>query len=342
MRKKHNSGFTLVELILYVALVSIFMVGAILFSWDVIYGREKSIRQQVVQQNARIAMAKIGNEIERANDISSIAANQIVLTNTSGTTTINLSGGRIRITSGGGGPFNITSNQVTVTSLAFTNLQSTNQNTNNIRVSITLTQANSPIKGELTSATTLEDSFELKGEFNQARRLLISTSLTAFPGGTSVQGMTAENTSSGSIVIDKMFVSWTGVPASRRITSVQIQTGTVEWTGSAASGTLLELTNHTIATALTPRTITITFDADMTGAILDYYFVMSDGSFAKAKISLVAQVIYTCGNICETQGYTGWTCRASAAQCTSNSEINVSAGNSFCTGGTNGDTCCCN
>src|SRR3989338_5449622 len=101
---KNNRGFTLIELILYIALVSIFITGAISFSWDVVYGREKAYQLQIVEQNGRSALARISYEIRRAKDIQSVSASQIVLDNGGSTTTINLSSGAIQITTGGTGP----------------------------------------------------------------------------------------------------------------------------------------------------------------------------------------------------------------------------------------------
>src|SRR3990172_1952153 len=88
--KLEIKGFTLIELIVYVALVAIFITGAILFSWDVIYGREKSFNQQIVQQNARAALLRISYEIRRAQDIQSVSPTQLVLENGGSQTTIEL------------------------------------------------------------------------------------------------------------------------------------------------------------------------------------------------------------------------------------------------------------
>lgn len=59
-----NKGFTLIELIIYVAFVGIFLTGAIMFLWDVIYSKER-----VMEENAQIytGMAFIGKGIYLAN-----------------------------------------------------------------------------------------------------------------------------------------------------------------------------------------------------------------------------------------------------------------------------------
>lgn len=340
--KKNQDGFTLVELILYIALVSMFLTAAILFSWNVIFGREKSFKQQIVQQSARIAMAKIGYEIGRAQDLVSVSATSLVLSNGATNTTIDRSGTRLRITTGGGAAVFITSNQVNATNLTFTNLSSTDLNTKNIRVSITLTQANTVSKGEFSATTLAEDSFELKGEFNNARKVLISTSNSKLLTTTSLTGTTIANIETPNVTIDKMFVSWTGVAATRRITAVQIGAGSAEFSGSSASGTILELTNYLLTQASGENTITLTFNAAMTSAIFNMYFIMTDGSFARFSVSAVAPVFTSCQQACVYNNFvTNWTCRASAATCTGISETNVTGGNANCSGGANADTCCC-
>jgi type II secretory pathway pseudopilin PulG len=341
-RNKNLRGFTLVELILYIALVSLFLAGAILFSWDVIYGREKSIRSQIVQQTIRIAMAKVGYEIRASGDIQSISSNQLVLNKSGVLTTIDLSNNRIRITRGALGPYFLTSNQVKVTNLTFTNLSTPDLNTKNIKVAISGTQSNSAVKGELTSGSDGADSFELKSEFNVGRKVLISTSGENLISGITLQGLTVQAGESTNAVIDKMFISWSGVQANRRITSVQIAGGTAEWTGSSATGSTLELTNFTLIGGAAPSTLTLTFNQDMTNALVNFYFVMTDGSFSRAQVSLAPPTYASCGQVCVSSGYiVDWTCRATATACTSAGEVNVSAGNTYCTGGGNGDTCCC-
>jgi len=69
---KRNSGFTLVELILYIALVSIFLTGVIMFTWDILYGRVKSYVQEEVNQNSRFAAKRIIYEIRNASGVNSV------------------------------------------------------------------------------------------------------------------------------------------------------------------------------------------------------------------------------------------------------------------------------
>lgn len=51
--------------------------------------------------------------------------------------------------------------------------------------------------------------------------------------------------------------------------------------------------------------------------------------------------ITTCQEYCGTVGYSTGTCRNTSQQCTGNNEDYKPAGDQYCTGGANEDTCCC-
>jgi len=53
-------------------------------------------------------------------------------------------------------------------------------------------------------------------------------------------------------------------------------------------------------------------------------------------------VVTTCSDYCANNGYSAGTCRQNVNQCSRNSETSESGGDSYCTGGANADTCCCN
>src|SRR3989338_5850578 len=95
--KTDKKGFTIIELLIYITLISIFVTSAITFSWDIIYGRERTNRQQTVEQSARIALSKITYEIQRAENIISVSDNKIELDNGSSATEISLNSGVLQI-----------------------------------------------------------------------------------------------------------------------------------------------------------------------------------------------------------------------------------------------------
>jgi len=160
-----NKGTTFVELILYIALLSIFIGGAITFSWDIIYGRVKSNTQRTLSQNLRIASKRISYEIRNSIAVSIPNSSTISLTMSDSArnpTVFDLSGGRVRISYGASGPCPtsspcfLTSNELTISNLTFTNL-STGASTN-VRFSITgsTTGSSDEFQGTETYATSVE------------------------------------------------------------------------------------------------------------------------------------------------------------------------------------------
>ncbi len=129
-----NAGLTLIELILYVALLSIFVSSAVVIGWNIIYSQIKNDVQQEVTSNLRFAMDRIGVEIRQASAINSITASSVSLVSSVSArnpTVIDVSGGRLRIGQGSTGacpttsPCLITSPRVNVDSFTISNVAGT-------------------------------------------------------------------------------------------------------------------------------------------------------------------------------------------------------------------------
>lgn len=169
---KNQEGFTFIEMILYTALISIFLFGVIDFGWNIIYGSVKSGNYQEVTQNLRFAQKRILFEIRNASGINSVSATSICLSNSDASrnpTRIYSSGGVLRIGWGGGsgvcaGLTNdvpLTDNLVSVTSLTFTNLTSGSLS-KNIQASLTLSAVNPSGRSEWNRTQTFITSAEIR------------------------------------------------------------------------------------------------------------------------------------------------------------------------------------
>lgn len=66
-----NKGFSLMEIIIYFALVSIVLVAATTFTWNLIKEQEKQQSLSEVNENGSFVMDKIGTNIRKAEDIHS-------------------------------------------------------------------------------------------------------------------------------------------------------------------------------------------------------------------------------------------------------------------------------
>ena len=126
-------GFTLIEVLIYIALFSFAVTSFVLFSLSVSYGRNKNYAVSEAQANARIVLEFVERNIRSAIllDIASSTFNADpgVLALVTASTTLNPTiidldsdDGRMRITQGTSSPVFITSNKVKVTRLIFQNL----------------------------------------------------------------------------------------------------------------------------------------------------------------------------------------------------------------------------
>ena len=61
----------------------------------------------------------------------------------------------------------------------------------------------------------------------------------------------------------------------------------------------------------------------------------------RVNVSTEETVITSCAGECWFEGYSDGTCRQEPPKCAQNSETYITAGDKFCTGGSQSDTCCC-
>lgn len=158
-------GFTLIELILYVALITIILSALVPFAWNTVETGVKSAVQQEVNANARYISERIKYEIRNASGINSVAATSISLaTSTGGTnpTVIDLSGGNIRIKQGAGSTINLNSTNTVINSLTFTNYTSGDNKTKHIRFVMTVAASFAAARPEYQDSVVVDSSAEVR------------------------------------------------------------------------------------------------------------------------------------------------------------------------------------
>jgi prepilin-type N-terminal cleavage/methylation domain-containing protein len=165
-----KNGFTFIELLIYIALVSVLATVSVLFVTNVTSSRVKVKVQEEVMYSARFLSERIGREIRGASAITSLAANDLCLVMVDAArnpTRIYLSAGRARIGWGGGGACSATTNNydltgpdITVNSLGFVNL--TSGLSENIDYSISISGKNINNRQEWIFDTSLEGSSEIR------------------------------------------------------------------------------------------------------------------------------------------------------------------------------------
>lgn len=143
-----EKGFTLVEILVYVAILGVVVASFVSFAISIASSRGKVYVQQEVQANARVALNLITQKIISANGVNFSSSNfdsdlgvlsLSMADNSKNPTIISLTGddGQIQIQEGTDPALPVTSNEVRVTNLVFTNLTSTSDKPN-IKIDLTV------------------------------------------------------------------------------------------------------------------------------------------------------------------------------------------------------------
>jgi len=144
---KAEHGFTLIETLIYIAIIGGVVAGFVAFSISVSNGRNKNYVAQEVQANNRVVLNMITQKIQAASSVNIGASTfgsdpgvlSLAMSDVSkNPTIISLSAddGVLQITEGIASALTVTSDEVKVTNLVFTNLTGTNDR-ENIKIEMT-------------------------------------------------------------------------------------------------------------------------------------------------------------------------------------------------------------
>lgn len=173
---KFKKGFTFVEVILYIAILTIVLGAIVPFAWNAIGLGVKSNTEQEVYTAARYLSERLKYEIRNADGIDassdfdtnlvSDASKELSLSQvgSSSSTVFSVSDGRVFVSQGGGDPVVLQSNDTKVTDLTFTDYSSDDGKTKNIGFTLTV-EANYPNAGmrqEYQESVTLESGAEIR------------------------------------------------------------------------------------------------------------------------------------------------------------------------------------
>ncbi|MFH1712098.1 MAG: type II secretion system protein [Patescibacteria group bacterium] len=145
-RWQQKNGFTLVETMIYVSIIAVFLVSVVFFALEIVQTSQRARIQLEVDQNIRFAMERMVREIRAADDVNtgsstfgshpgvlSIANDSLALD----PTVFDVSSGALRLKYGSASALELTSDDVVVTNLVFTDFSRSNR-TKNIRISMTI------------------------------------------------------------------------------------------------------------------------------------------------------------------------------------------------------------
>lgn len=138
-----RQGFTLVETMIYIAIVGAVMASFIGFSISVSDSRNKNYVVQEVQANGRFALNMMSREIREAQDVvrpaggSSTAELELEMSGSEPNAEFSVASGTLEFTQGGNPTRAVTSNNTEVTNLRFTNHTPSGEK-DNIRIKMDL------------------------------------------------------------------------------------------------------------------------------------------------------------------------------------------------------------
>lgn len=143
-----QTGYTLIELLLYVAMVGTLLTSVTYFFGLSVDARVKNQSIAEVNDQGVATMSYITQTIRNATSVTSPAAagsgaslTLVVPTGSLSPTVFNLNGTTLQVTEGVGSPVALTSDDVQVTNLTFKNLTRSGTN-GNVQVSFTLSRTN--------------------------------------------------------------------------------------------------------------------------------------------------------------------------------------------------------
>lgn len=143
-----KNGFTLIEFLLYTAIVGTVLLAAGAVTFNVLFGKAKLAALGEVSQGGRAAMEQMSFTIRNATEINSPAtgANTTSLSlqvadPAKNPTVFNLQNGILQITEGASAPVAITSSALNITGITFTNASSANASST-MRIQLTVAYRN--------------------------------------------------------------------------------------------------------------------------------------------------------------------------------------------------------
>jgi type II secretory pathway pseudopilin PulG len=137
IKSKQNQGLSMIEMIIYIAIVSIISTSITGLYIHIIRLRSLASASQEVNESIRLAASKIDYEIRQAKAINSVGTSLSLFSNNSARnpTIIDLNNGRIRFSVGSSTAY-ITSNLVNINAFTLTNLSTGDSKSQNVRYTI--------------------------------------------------------------------------------------------------------------------------------------------------------------------------------------------------------------
>lgn len=166
-----KKGVTIVEMIVYVAILSLIATAFVTMSINMLSLKSKTVSQQEIGSNLRFISQKINYEIRNAKAISATTATSITLTTVDGSrspTVFDLSGGDIRMGFGSGGfcpttsPCVLNSSMVNISTFSVIDMSDAGGNTENVKYVLTGNYINNTGRADFAANGSINSSAEIR------------------------------------------------------------------------------------------------------------------------------------------------------------------------------------
>lgn len=166
-----NKGFSLIETMIYIALLAVLLVGVTQFTWDVLFGGVNAYVDRELQQNARFSLERMTYEIRNSENIETISAKELVLGRGGDPDIIlrfNDVAQNITIQEGAGAEEALTVDKIEVTNGTFTDMSytypgGTEPATKNVKISMDLNYENPEALLDWAAFEHYETTVEIRG-----------------------------------------------------------------------------------------------------------------------------------------------------------------------------------
>ncbi len=328
---KTKQAYTLVEVLIYVALSGGVLLAGVKFLWDFVRLQVKDEARQEVVSSQVFGLNRFANLVHQARKIEAVSSDQLNLNINGSLKSLRFNNGHLEEEIGG---------QWYALDLAGNDEvgEFSDQNTDNGRAKVVGLRL-STTRGD--EAVDWRIGVSLTGQFNMGRQLLADVSRAYLEGADKqlLREIYWHNVGYERVSLAGLRASWVG---SNRLRRVALGGSTV-WSGSANSGELVEWTDRNLDVDQELR-MDLDFDQSLDGVELKLELLLADKSLALAKLVPTAGGgggTITCDSYCQGLGYGGGVCRNHWRSCLWNDEAYESGGDQYCTGGPSADTCCC-
>ncbi|MBD3330437.1 hypothetical protein GF354_02800 [Candidatus Peregrinibacteria bacterium] len=179
--KSKQSGFTLIELIVYIAIAMIVLISATGIIWNIFSSNLRAQKTREVYTISRQIMSELTKQIHSAEDVITASSN---FNTNPGTLTLDFPGGntnkifdtyektisingreisitKLRLTEGSDAPIDLSSDQVTINNFTLENLTYSGEN-KNINISLNVSTINPDNDSDYDISLDLETSVSVK------------------------------------------------------------------------------------------------------------------------------------------------------------------------------------